>query len=166
MATVFGWKRKVGKPSRKRAAAFDESEQQDDQGNDVPFELDWRVLVPKAKGVMLEDIQSKSHRLRDEGVALAEQERLDQICDSFKISCYISSRLRGIASHIFCACLGQSTFSGILCINSSCYHPPPRADPRDLYFFFRGTTNSPPPGHQKLQIPRPWGTETQQKLLT
>lgn len=98
MATVFGWKRKVGKPSRKRAAAFDESEQQDDEGNDVPFELDWQVLVPKAKGAMLEDIQSKSHRLRDEGVALAEQERLDEIPNSFKIYLIFLLELQTISS--------------------------------------------------------------------
>ena len=43
---------------------------------------------------------------------------------------------------------------------------PPWADPRDLYFFFHGTTNSPPPGRQKLQITHPRATEKQQKLLT
>ena len=32
-------------------------------------------------------------------------------------------------------------------INSGCYHP----TPGDLCFFFRGTTNSPPPSCQKLQ---------------
>ena len=49
-------------------------------------------------------------------------------------------------------------------INSGCYHPPPGPTPGDLCFFFRGTTNSPPPSCQKLQIPRPWATEKQQKL--
>ena len=51
-------------------------------------------------------------------------------------------------------------------INSSCYHPPPGPTPGDLYFFFHGTTNSPPPGRQKLQIPHSRATEKQQKILT
>lgn len=38
----------------------------------------------------------------------------------------------------------------------------PRADPWGFEFFFRSTTNSPPQGGQKLQIPRPQATEKQQ----
>ncbi|XP_020623707.1 tetratricopeptide repeat protein 33-like [Orbicella faveolata] len=76
MATSFGWKRKLDQNvARKRARAFDESNQIPDDGEDEPFELDWRVLLVKRGALSIEDKVVKSKRLQDEGVSLAEQQR-------------------------------------------------------------------------------------------
>jgi len=76
MATSFGWKRRVSQNvARKRARAFDESNQIPDDGKDEPFELDWRVLLGKRGAFSIEDKDVKSKRLQDEGVSLAEQQR-------------------------------------------------------------------------------------------
>ena len=59
----------------------------------------------------------------------------------------------------------MSNIESALCTNQFRLLPsPPGPTPGDLWVFFRGTTNSPPPSCQKLQIPRPWATEKQQKL--
>lgn len=77
MATSFGWKRKLSQNvARKRARAFDESDQIPDDSEDEPFELDWRVLLVKRGALSIEDKVVKSKRLQDEGVSLAEQQRL------------------------------------------------------------------------------------------
>ena len=76
MATSFGWKRKLPQNvAQKRAAVFDESNQKADDGDDEPFELDWRVLLVKRGALSIEDKVVKSKRLEDEGVSLAEQQR-------------------------------------------------------------------------------------------
>lgn len=78
MATSFGWKRKLSQNiTRKRARAFDESNQTPDDGEDEPFELDWRVLLVQRGALSIEDNVVKSKRLQDEGVTLAEQQRFE-----------------------------------------------------------------------------------------
>ena len=81
MATRFGWKRKLSKSqnvARKRARAFDESNQIPANGKDEPFELDWQVLLVKRGALSIEDKVAKSKRLQDEGVSLAEQQRFER----------------------------------------------------------------------------------------
>jgi len=77
MATTFGWKRKLPQNvARKRAAVFNENNHIPDNDENEPFEVDWRVLLVKRRGVLsIEDSVVKSKRLEDEGVALAEQQR-------------------------------------------------------------------------------------------
>lgn len=72
--TTLTWKRK--KPCQptqtsKTASAFNEEEEQDEE----EFLGDWRTLIPSNKKVMLEDSITKSNRLQQEAVALAEQDR-------------------------------------------------------------------------------------------
>ena len=75
--TKFGWKRRLPQNvARKRAALFDESSQNPDEDVEEPFELDWRVLLVRRRGVQsIEDSVVKSKRLENEGVSLAEQQR-------------------------------------------------------------------------------------------
>lgn len=76
MATKFGWKRKLPQNLvEKRAAVFDETNENSADGVEEPFELDWRVLLVKKGVKSIEDSVTKSKRLEEEGVSLAEQQR-------------------------------------------------------------------------------------------
>lgn len=76
MATKFGWKRKLPQNLvEKRAAVFDETNENSADGVVEPFELDWRVLLVKKGVKSIEDSVTKSKRLEEEGVSLAEQQR-------------------------------------------------------------------------------------------
>ena len=73
-STNFSWKRSQAL-SRKRVAAFDDSEHIDSR--DEPYEEDWRVLKKRVAPIpLLEDACTKSKRLKGEGILLAEKERL------------------------------------------------------------------------------------------
>lgn len=76
MATKFGWKRKLPQNLvEKRAAVFDKTNENSADGVEEPFELDWRVLLVKKGVKSIEDSVTKSKRLEEEGVSLAEQQR-------------------------------------------------------------------------------------------
>ena len=84
MAAKFTWKRSQVL-SRKRAAAFDESEQVNHDPLDEPYESDWAILKKRVTTLpILEDTRTKSKRLKGEGIFLAEQERYKQSTDTFK----------------------------------------------------------------------------------
>ena len=65
--TSFSWKRK--NVANLRPASFVESE------DDEPYVEDWRSLSKKIKHGVLEDRITKSTRLKNEGIALAELQR-------------------------------------------------------------------------------------------
>lgn len=76
MATIFGWKKKISHDlSRKRAAAFDDNEQNDEETSEETIN---ERLYPNVKRLHKEkDDKMASVRLRKEGAELAEQERLE-----------------------------------------------------------------------------------------
>ena len=68
--TSFSWKRKRCKNvSNSCSATFTEN------GSDEVYVEDWRSLTKKAKHGVLEDTITKSARLKNEGIALAELQR-------------------------------------------------------------------------------------------
>jgi hypothetical protein len=77
MATTFGWKKKTPHDlSRKRPAAFLESEGNDKDAPDELREENSRLLSKRLQSTTgLEERESAIKRLTDEGIALAEKER-------------------------------------------------------------------------------------------
>lgn len=75
MATTFGWKKKIPHDlSRKRPSAFTDNEEQDDATSEKPTE---QSLLPMVKRLhSAGDNKTASKRLREEGAALAQKERL------------------------------------------------------------------------------------------
>ena len=76
--TSFGWKRKAGDHISKSASSkFQETMgQQELDGEDEENALShWLAVAKQRKVALLEDAQSKSKRLKEEGSILAEAER-------------------------------------------------------------------------------------------
>lgn len=73
--TSFGWNKKIGGKVLKRAAeTFAENTKPECQDDEV----DWISLLPKRANIAsLEDVATKSQRLKLEGEKLAESERYD-----------------------------------------------------------------------------------------
>ena len=71
--TRFSWKRKIsGNISKERLSTFTNDNDEDEE----PFVDDWRTLSNKrTKLGLLEDKITKSYRLKNEGVSLAQLER-------------------------------------------------------------------------------------------
>ena len=69
--TSFGWKRKRELPGSS-AAAFSEDKVEEETED---LTVDWLSAAKKRKAILLEDSQTKSKRLQDEGSFLAEHER-------------------------------------------------------------------------------------------
>lgn len=68
--TSFSWKRKRCKNvSKSCPATFTETD------NDEVYVEDWRSLTKKCKHGVLEDTVTKSTRLKNEGIALAQLQR-------------------------------------------------------------------------------------------
>ena len=71
--TKFSWKRKTSEDlSKVRPSTFTEDNLNED--NEL-FEEDWRASSKRSKLGFLEDRTTKSARLKNEGVALAQLER-------------------------------------------------------------------------------------------
>ncbi|XP_042309721.1 tetratricopeptide repeat protein 33 [Sceloporus undulatus] len=71
----FGWKRKIGEKVSKVTSQQFESQAADEQGLLDNGDADWVREAKRKKGVLLEECLAKSKRLKEEGVALAENER-------------------------------------------------------------------------------------------
>ncbi len=75
----FGWKRK-GKLNSTAVSLFSKEkgeEEEKEEGSEYAEdeEVDWLSAARKRRVIMLEDIQTKSKRLQDEGAFLAENQR-------------------------------------------------------------------------------------------
>ncbi|XP_061603936.1 tetratricopeptide repeat protein 33 isoform X2 [Phyllopteryx taeniolatus] len=69
----FGWKRKAGERVSKSAARhFEEADQ---ERNDADGQVDWQQAVKRRRETLLGDCAAESQRLKEEGTALAEQNR-------------------------------------------------------------------------------------------
>ena len=75
--TSFGWKRKIGaNVSKTKSEDFERNSKEETEEIELEDgEISWLSLVPKRRLIHLEDAKSKSARLQEEGVVLAEQER-------------------------------------------------------------------------------------------
>lgn len=76
--TSFGWKRKRQLESRAAAAWFTDpatADEEEDEEGDGEEGVDWLSAAKRRRLLLLEDNQSKSLRLREEGALLAENER-------------------------------------------------------------------------------------------
>lgn len=71
--TSFGWKRKR-QLSGHRTPIFNEEEIEDGVGEN-DGQVDWLSAAKKRRAILLEDSQTKSKRLQDEGAVLAEEQR-------------------------------------------------------------------------------------------
>ena len=78
--TSFGWKRKRALETKPAARWFSSSgasganELDEDEG-DSEGAVDWLSAAKRRRLLLLEDNETKSHRLREEGALLAENER-------------------------------------------------------------------------------------------
>ena len=78
--TTFGWKRKLGDNVSKSATSkFQEATEQRDSDScddgEQASSQHWVKVAKQRKAGLLEDAQSKSKRLKEEGAILAEAER-------------------------------------------------------------------------------------------
>ena len=71
--TAFGWKRK--RQLSNRVATIFNKEEEEGVVDDEKQEVDWLSAAKKRRAVLLEDSQTKSKRLQDEGALLAENKR-------------------------------------------------------------------------------------------
>ncbi|XP_061555425.1 tetratricopeptide repeat protein 33 isoform X3 [Phycodurus eques] len=69
----FGWKRKAGERVSKSAARH--FEEADRERNDADGQVDWQQAVKRRRETLLGDCAAESQRLKEEGTALAEQNR-------------------------------------------------------------------------------------------
>lgn len=77
MATTFGWKKKTPHDlSRKRPAVFIESGENEEDSPEKPEEQSSNLLCKRSHtDARVEDRESTSRRLTNEGIAFAEQKR-------------------------------------------------------------------------------------------
>jgi hypothetical protein len=74
--TSFGWRRKIGSHvSKAISQQFEENSKESLDDAIANDEVDWLSLAPKRRCPQLEDSVTKSARLRQEGIVLAEAER-------------------------------------------------------------------------------------------
>nr|XP_020639295.1 tetratricopeptide repeat protein 33 [Pogona vitticeps]XP_020639297.1 tetratricopeptide repeat protein 33 [Pogona vitticeps]XP_020639298.1 tetratricopeptide repeat protein 33 [Pogona vitticeps]XP_020639299.1 tetratricopeptide repeat protein 33 [Pogona vitticeps]XP_020639300.1 tetratricopeptide repeat protein 33 [Pogona vitticeps] len=72
----FGWKRKIGEKVSKATSQQFEAQAADEQGLvDDDDDVDWVHEAKRKKGLLLEECLAKSKCLKEEGAALAENER-------------------------------------------------------------------------------------------
>ena len=72
--TSFGWKRKRQLTGH-TAALFSEEEKEGEEEREREEVVDWLSAAKRRRAILLEDSQTKSKRLQEEGATLAEEGR-------------------------------------------------------------------------------------------